>query len=55
MVNKYNNKLSADCNDRYDYSIVKKVTDYIGSPLTYLCNLSFRTGIFPYQLKISKV
>lgn len=54
MVNKCKCKLSTDCSD-INMTIVKKVIDGIVSPLTFMCNLSFRTGTFPEKLKIAKV
>ena len=35
--------------------LLKSCIDYIVQPLLYICNLSFNTGIFPDQLKITKV
>ena len=54
IVNSYKNKTSLDCND-INITIVKKVIDYIVEPLTYICNQSFEQGIFPEQMKISKI
>ena len=35
--------------------ILKRSIDIISKPLTYLVNLSFKTGVFPEDLKIAKV
>lgn len=35
--------------------LVKKVIDGIVNPLTYFCNLSFKTGTFPCKMKTAKV
>ncbi len=43
-----------DCND-IDMKLVKQISVGISKPLTYICNLSFRTGTFPRNMKIAKV
>ena len=39
---KFKNKTSTEWNKMY-MTIVNKVIDGIGNPLTYICNLSFKT------------
>lgn len=46
--------MSTDC-DSIDMTIVKKVIEAIVQPLTYICNLSFKTGNFPKEIKTAKV
>ena len=53
-VRKYNNKTSTDHND-ISMCLVKKIIDAIIKPFTYICNLSFRNGIFPNKMKTAKV
>ncbi len=36
-------------------TVIKRVIEGISKPLTYICNLSFKTGIFPNKMKIAKV
>src|SRR6267154_660882 len=36
-------------------TLLKNCIDHIALPLLYLCNLSFQQGIFPDQLKLSRV
>jgi len=36
-------------------SVLKDSFTFISKPLLYICNLSFETGIFPDQLKVSKI
>ena len=33
----------------------EKVISHIAKPLTYICNTSFETGIFPDNMKVAKV
>ena len=54
MVNKCKYKTSTDSNE-IDMKVVKKVIEGISEPLTYICNLSFKTGKFPNNMKIAKV
>ena len=35
--------------------VVKKVISHITQPLTYICSTSFKTGIFPDEMKMAKV
>ena len=35
--------------------LIKKIKNEIVKPLTHICNISFQTGVFPSQLKQSKV
>lgn len=50
----YKSKRSQDCNN-IDMSLVKETIEEIIKPLTHICNVSFRTGIFPDQMKVAKV
>ena len=34
---------------------VAKVTSVISKPLAHICNISFKTGVFPTRMKIAKV
>ena len=36
-------------------SIIKHVISHIVKPLTHICNISFRNGTFPDQMKVAKV
>uniref|UniRef100_A0A8C6VZ07 Reverse transcriptase domain-containing protein n=1 Tax=Nothobranchius furzeri TaxID=105023 RepID=A0A8C6VZ07_NOTFU len=54
VVSKFKSKKSMDC-DGLDMSLVKEVLHSILQPLTYICNKSFQTGIFPDKMKIAKV
>uniref|UniRef100_A0A672HHM4 Reverse transcriptase domain-containing protein n=1 Tax=Salarias fasciatus TaxID=181472 RepID=A0A672HHM4_SALFA len=54
FVLKSKSKKSQDCNG-IDMAIVKDVILSISKPLTYLCNLSFKSGTFPNSMKIAKV
>ena len=53
-VNKCSNKKSTDCNN-IDMALVKSTIEFISKPLSYICNLSFQTGIFPNKMKTAKV
>lgn len=46
IVENCKDKTSTDWTD-IDMHLVKKVIDGIVDPLTHICNLSFRRGIFP--------
>ena len=54
IVNKLTQKTSTDCNDM-NMSFVKNIIHLVVQPFTYICNLSFATGIFPDAMKIAKV
>ncbi len=54
IINNCNSKTSTDFND-FDMTIIKKVMAGIVKPSTYICNLSFQTGIFPSKMKTAKV
>ena len=41
--------------DELKPGIIKNIKGCIAMPLTYICNLSFKMGIFPMQLKIANV
>ena len=53
-VNNFNNKVSLDCHD-LNMKLVKSVIHYIMEPFTYICNKSFEDGIFPEEMKLTKV
>ena len=40
---------------RNRYVCCEKVISHIAKPLTYICNTSFETGIFPDNMKVAKV
>ena len=54
IVNKLTQKTSSDCNDM-NMSLVKNIVHLVVQLFTYICNLSFETGIFPDAMKIAKV
>ncbi len=54
IVSKWKNKKSTDWND-IEMALIKEIIDAIVKPLTYICNLSFKTGVFPSKMKIAKV
>lgn len=54
VANKCTSKISADWND-IDMFLIKKIINEIVDPLTYICNLSFKTGTFPDKMKVAKV
>ena len=41
--------------DNIDMTIVKHVISHIVKPLSYICNMSLTSGIFPNNMKIAKV
>ena len=54
VVNNFKSRKSTDCGG-IDMCTVKRVIKEIVQPLTYICNLSFSTGIFPVKMKMVKV
>uniref|UniRef100_A0A8C6LIA0 Reverse transcriptase domain-containing protein n=1 Tax=Nothobranchius furzeri TaxID=105023 RepID=A0A8C6LIA0_NOTFU len=54
VVNKFENKSSTDCSN-LNMRLVKEIINHIVTPLTYICNLSFCTGVFPSKMKTAKV
>ena len=54
IVNKCKAKTSLD-NHGFDMALVKNIIEYVAKPLTYICNQSLKTGIFPDKMKIAKV
>ncbi len=42
-------------NNSNGMALIKKVIDAIAEPLAYICNLSFKTGVFPNKRKTAKV
>ena len=54
IVSKLTQKTSTDCNDM-NMSLVKNIIHLVVQPFTYICHLSFATGIFPYAMKIAKI
>ena len=54
VVNNLKSKKSSDCDD-IDMCTVKRVIKEIVQLLTYICNLSFSTGVFPDEMKFAKV
>ena len=53
-VNNWESKTSTDCED-ISMHLVKEVINSIAKPITYICNLSFTSGVFPEKMKIAKV
>ena len=41
--------------DDLNIKVIKNVTNELSHPLTYICNISFQTGIIPHELKLAKV
>lgn len=54
IVKGFKNKLSMDCDD-IDMNIVKKIVHEISKPLSYICDLSLSSGVFPQSMKTAKV
>ena len=54
IISKLTQKTSTDCNDM-NMSFVKNIIHLVVQTFTYICNLSFATGIFPDAMKIAKV
>lgn len=48
------NKRSTDWNDIY-MALIKEVIVEIVKPLTNICNLSLKTGVFPSKMKTAQV
>lgn len=53
-MNNFKNKKSTDSTD-LDMTLIKTVMEAIVKPLAHICNISFRTGIFPTNMKIAKI
>ena len=41
--------------DEFIPVIMKNIRHCIAKPVTHICNLPFKTGVFPQQLKIANV
>ena len=54
IVKNWKNKKSTGF-DNIDMTIVKQVISHIVKPLSYICNMSLTSGIFPNNMKIAKV
>uniref|UniRef100_A0A3B3C2G3 Reverse transcriptase domain-containing protein n=1 Tax=Oryzias melastigma TaxID=30732 RepID=A0A3B3C2G3_ORYME len=54
IVKQSKNKTSTDWNG-VDMCVLKETIDYIIKPVTYICNLSIQTGVFPEGMKRAKV
>jgi len=54
IINSFNNKYSTGYDD-IPMPIIKLAKQYLIKPLTHLVNSSFVSGMFPTQLKISKI
>ena len=54
ILRKFSNKLSLDCHDMSMF-IIKEIIPFVVNPITYICNLSFNSGIFHNAMKIAKV
>ena len=48
------NKLSTDANELSMY-IIKRIIATIVTPITHICNLSFKNGVFPDKMKTAKI
>lgn len=46
--------MSTDRNDT-NMTLIQKVASAIVKPLTYICDLYFKTGVFPAKMKMTKV
>ena len=54
MAKKFSNKSYLDCNDT-SMSTIKEIIPFVVNPLTYICNLSFYSGVYSNAMKIAKV
>ena len=54
VVKNFKPKNSKDL-ENVSMNTLKKLVTTIAEPLTYICNLSFQTGIFPEKMKSAKV
>ena len=54
IVSRFINKSSEDVNG-LSMKVIKYIAHVIVKPLTYICNLSLKTGVFPNDLKTAKV
>ena len=54
VIDNFESKSSQD-NDGNCSLVVKKVSNYISTPLAHLVNLSLDNGVFPDELKISRI
>lgn len=54
IVHNLKSKKSTDYND-FDMSLVKDIIECVMKPLTYICNQSPKTGVFPTKMKAAKV
>ena len=54
VVKSCKNKYSTDSNELSMY-VVKRIIVNIVTPVTHICNLSFKNGVFPDQMKIAKI
>ena len=54
VVNNCKNKYSCDFND-LSMQIVKSTFNAIVQPFTYICDISFESGVFSNKMKIAKV
>ena len=54
IVKNFKGKLSTDFND-INMDIVKRVMTNIVKPFSHICNKTFISGIFPDNMKITKV
>ena len=48
------NKVSSDV-DSISVKLIKQIITCVANPFTHICNVSFRTGVFPDKMKIAKV
>ena len=55
IVKNWKNKKSTGFDNILDMTIVKQVIPHIVKPVSYICNMSLTSGIFPNNMKIAKV
>ena len=53
-VNSCGNKSLTYCNG-VTTKLVKNGIKYISEPVTHICNVSFKYGVFPHKKKIAKI
>ena len=54
VVNRCKNKYSTDANELSMY-VVKRIFVNIVTPVTHICNLSFKNGVFPEKMKVAEI
>ena len=54
VVNNCKSKTSCDW-DNLDMQFIKKIISNVVKPLSFICNKSFETGVFPEKMKMAKI